>query len=436
MPASQVRKPFDPSNDPTSYSGQENPPETFEVMARRGLKIPGRGASTAKEHKGCGEEEEDTKKYGMAPGTGLAQSFTTPNHNGNLYNQENDKPANQKSPPGLQREKMANRHVGETINYNLGVGTVVEKRGMYITVANNDSKHVDTVHVDQTWKAGEMLENRLWDSMAMEARGMLLYKSKMPTTFIGRTWYQLPDVVKTHLELVSKTPAEGTTGSSDNYFEPSRGGFEGREPGKTRDEGETESYWDKTDTHPNDPPKSDKRQAQALQGLSGSTGAAVVGSHKATAFVTKSDVEHGMYGGITTDQEPLEAQEDYEERKREGRRANQELEDHKTGDKKTRIELEDKAEDDKCETCGSEAHTTSQHDVTKGEDCSTCGGSDHTTAQHDNISKEQQQAAITGKPDMELAEEKKDDQQQAAIMDVRFTCQYKRFASSIYIRVA
>jgi len=252
------------------------------------------------------------KNYGM----GIQNAFTTPNHNGNLYNQENDKPTGEGEKKRVMtsdsaKEKMMRTRVGAVVNYNLGKGTVVSKRGEYLTISHLDGRHVDTVHVGEVWGDGERIFfDKLWDELAAETRNEVLTTAKLPLHYIDRAWHELPHEARDYFATVLK--------ENPGYFEPSAGGHAGREPGITRPD-ESRSHRDSTgEGRRNDPPQDDKRQAPALK--------KVYGIQKPET--EKSDVEHGMYGGINTDLEPMEATEDYEEDKREGDRKQLPYQDH------------------------------------------------------------------------------------------------------------
>jgi len=253
------------------------------------------------------------KNYGM----GIQNAFTTPNHNGNLYNQENDKPTGEGEKKRVMtsdaaKEKMMRTRVGAVVNYNLGKGTIVSKRGEYLTISHLDGRHVDTVHVGEVWGDGErIMFDKLWDELAAETRNEVLGKAKLPLLYIDRAWHELPQEARDYFAEVLK--------EAPGYFEPSGGGHAGREPGITRPD-ENRSHRDSTgEGRRNDPPQDDKRQAPGL---------------KKIYDMQKSDVEHGKYGGITTDQEPLDATDDYEEDKREGDRKQLRYQDHDAADLK------------------------------------------------------------------------------------------------------
>jgi len=75
----------------------------------------------------------------------LEQAFSAPNHNGNLYNTENDKPvddrpmvetgANQKV---VDEKRLERTKVGNEVQYGNTQGIVVKREGEYLTVYNKD----------------------------------------------------------------------------------------------------------------------------------------------------------------------------------------------------------------------------------------------------------------------------------------------------------
>jgi len=297
-------------------------------------------------------------------GGGLNHAFTTPNHNGNLYNTENDKPVKEKTPKGVKEikdkgineERLHFIRVGMHINYSLGKGIIVSKRGPYLSIANDDSKHVDTVHVGEAWQDGErMTYDRTWDTLAMETRNTMLVAARVPVNkFINRTWVMLPRDLQDELSKIAKGAPGFTEGS---------GGPAGREPGISRDS-ETQSYRG-TDKLVNDPPKKVEKPAKGV------AKAFLTDSDYSNAGLDKSDVEHGLYGGVNTNT-PFEASEDYEEDKREGNRKQIPYQDHDAAEQKPQDGY----------NAGGSAYLHEHGPRSKGATCSICGGK-HDTEEHD-----------------------------------------------------
>ena len=263
----------------------------------------------------------------------LEQAFTTPNHNGNLFNQENDQPVNDRPmvETGSNRRTVDNKRlaatkVGQEVHYNGKTGTIVSRDSSFVKIYNSELNKHETVPIGETYFTDDVLfntEQMLWDKMTFDMRQDILHKSNIPQEkYVNRDWFDIPRDVR---QIIKD--------SNEAYTEPSRGGFSGREPGITRDS-ESQSF--RTAINP--------KHVEAPQ------------KDKDAPGLAKSDVEHGMYGGISTDQEPLEATADYEEDKREGDRKQNQLEDHDAQDKKDRIEFEKNV----CPKCG-ESHSESEH---------------------------------------------------------------------------
>jgi len=77
----------------------------------------------------------------------LENAFTTPNHNGNLYNQENDWPVKDptvvedKKPVTIDAKRLARTKVGDVVQYPHGEEVVVGKDSFNIKVFNAEKKY-------------------------------------------------------------------------------------------------------------------------------------------------------------------------------------------------------------------------------------------------------------------------------------------------------
>jgi len=279
----------------------------------------------------------------------LEQAFTTPNHNGNLYNQENDKPVDDKqmvnegdtqdtmyTEPGSNRKvidtkRITRTKVGDIVFHKGEENTVVGKNGYMLKLYNTEKDNIITVPVGETAfvddiLSGDTIEQQVWDRTMMEQRTAMLSKAKVSAKdFVRRDWFDLPKALRTVLKEQS---------SAGVWYEPSAGGFAGREPGMTRDD-ESKSWRDQFN-NPHVFQSTDAPQADALktdikvnpEGIVGEdedgkvkkerqNRAAIVGDndregHEGDTNEKKSDVEHGAYGGVVTDT-PFEATPDYEE---------------------------------------------------------------------------------------------------------------------------
>jgi len=281
----------------------------------------------------------------------LEQAFTTPNHNGNLYNTENDKPVDDKqmvnegdtqdtmyTEPGSNRKvidtkRIQRTKVGDTVIHEGDESTVVGKNGFMLKLYNTDKDTIITVPVGETAfrddiLSGSNIEQQMWDKTSMEARHEMLGKARVnQKDFASRDWFDLPKELRTVLKDQDQ--------SMSGWTEPARGGFAGREPGMTRDD-ESKSWRDQFN-NPHVFTSLNEPQAAALktdikvnpEGIVGEdedgkvhkedrqNRAAIVGDndregHEGDSLETKSDVEHGAYGGVVTDT-PFEATPDYEE---------------------------------------------------------------------------------------------------------------------------
>jgi len=280
----------------------------------------------------------------------LEQAFTTPNHNGNLYNTENDSPVDDKqmvnegdtqdtmyTEPGSNRKvvdtkRIQRTKVGDTVIHNGDETKVVGKNGFMLKLYNENNDVIITVPVGETAFRDDILSNsnieqQVWDRTSMEQRHSMLGKARVDQKdFASRDWFDLPDTLRTVLKEQASNGA---------YTEPAGGGFAGREPGMTRPD-ESKSWRDQFN-NPHVFRSLDQPQADALktdikvnpEGIIGEdedgkvhkedrqNRAAIVGDndregHKGDTEETKSNIEHNALGGVVTDI-PFEASSDYEE---------------------------------------------------------------------------------------------------------------------------
>jgi len=338
----------------------------------------------------------------------LEQAFTTPNHNGNLYNQENDNPVDDKkmvpdtmyTEPGSNRKtidtkRITRTKVGDTVMHNGKEVTVVGKNGYMLKIYDMDlDKHI-TVPVGETIFKDDIIidiEQRIWDKTSMEMRTNLLGKAKVPVKdFVARDWFDLP----TSLRHILKEQA-----SNGAWTEPSGGGFAGREPGMTRDD-ESKSWRDQFN-NPHVFQSTDAPGAPALgktdikvnpEGIVGEdedgkvkkerqNRAAIVGDndregHEGESLETKSDIEHGAYGGVVTDT-PFDATPDYEETITDDKLSGAQEEIAAAGNSPARHpdDPKDRAEEVRVGYMPKKMHEDEK------KTCSVCGAS-HTDEEHD-----------------------------------------------------
>jgi len=318
----------------------------------------------------------------------LEQAFSTPNHNGNLYNTENDKPvddrpmvetgANQKV---VDEKRLERTKVGNEVQYGDTQGIVVKREGEYLTVFNKDQDIQQQIHISDTYFKDDVIMNveaQLWDKINFDARVAILGKANIKSEqatndFVHRDWFDLPESLRDVIK-----DSSGVTAAQ--FTEQPHGGMAGREQGFNDKTQESESWRDLTNNPHVASPYKDKTPDGLEKDLDGSAGAAIVGSpnkededkdekkfHDELADENKSDVEHGVYGGVVTDT-PFDAVPDYEEDQREGHLARQR-------------QIEPTVEPTDPKDNPTDPKWNEEH---KGE---------------------QQQAAITGKPDLKEKEE-------------------------------
>ncbi len=243
------------------------------------------------------EQDPQAREDKTAPGFDKKEekAFVAASPNGNLYNTENDKPVKMEVPQGMEgsnrteidRDRLDHAEVGKEVNYTGGVGVVVERRGMYLTIYNKDADLFEKVHAGETYVPGDAISmgglNKYWDDITAQNKLDLLTNVNIPILkdFQYRRWSQIPREIQNVIK-------EGT------YMgEPQHGGMEGREPAHTGRNEESQSFRDVTQPAHVTRPYKDK----PAKGFS------------------KSDVEQGMYGGISTTQDPMDANDEYEDKR-------------------------------------------------------------------------------------------------------------------------
>ncbi len=292
------------------------------------------------------------------------KSFVQCNPNPNLYNTENgnipvsDTAYVEGGSNRTTREahdvkrvddvKRANQiKLGDSISYAGGEGTVVARENLMIKIADHDSHIISTVPVSETFFKGDIIGSNV------ESQMWDLMQREARSAFLSKAQI-LGDTQKAYLNREWHDIPEDVRDviKEVNYYDGvPHGGVEGREPSHNDRNEESRSFRDVTQPAHVTTPYEDK---------------------SAPAFAKdKSDVEHGAYGGVVTDT-PFDAEDDYEE-------------DTRTGDRKQ-----------------------TQHErVKEPKDPKKYPTDPKWNEQHKG---EQQQAAITGKPDLKKEEEEKNKQ--------------------------
>ena len=243
--------------------------------------------------------------------------------------------------------------VGDDIHYYQngieGRGIVVKMSNEYVMVAKDDGDFED-IHINDTFFVKDIVLNKTWDAMDSSERGEVLEKAHAPSArFITKDWHNLPvelrevltkftgstseagvsrdDETKTHRDqdqsLAANNPTtedeqaeglkkDGDYGGSRSHTRGKKGRC--RRCGNVHPEGSDHVYGKREGTEKgySDDFKEGGYSQQAAKKKK-KKGKKCVSCGKVHA--TKSDVEHGAYGAISTDT-PLDVSEDtgYEER--------------------------------------------------------------------------------------------------------------------------
>jgi len=358
------------------------------------------------------EDEKDTED----------KAFVRCNTDPNLYNTESGQIPMNTPDLGLaetgsnrvrrtDQQKRINRvKLGDTLSYRGTEGTVVARQDTMVKLAENESHIVSVVPISETYYKSDIIgdgnvEVKMWDLMHRDQRVALLSKHGMVTddvqkAYLYREWLEIPEETREILKLET-TGSSGTSG-------PSHGGMAGREPDFSGRNEESRSF----------------RQAMGPKHIH-----APYADKQAPAFSKdKSDVEHGVYGGVVTDT-PIDATDEYEDERPKSKplsgaqTAINEGPSGQTGAKRTvGNEPKDPKESEGIHDRWSEtrkqthepsttpeelAGTTKDGDRGVGQDSSGWQGAKPNAQASEKG--EQQQAAITGKPDLKKEDEEEVD---------------------------
>jgi len=205
----------------------------------------------------------------------------------------------------VDEQKRINRvKLGDTLSYRGGEGTVVHRSNEYVKLADNESHIVTTVPVSETYYREDIIgdgniQAKMWDLMQRDQRSALLNKHNIlgdtQKAYLYRDWNDVPTQVQEILKL--ETAYDSGAGTS-------HGGVEGREPDFSGRNEESRSHRDLTEPHHVIAPYETK-QAPAFNKSE---------EEKVGAKFAKSDVEHGVYGGVVTDT-PIDATDEYEDKR-------------------------------------------------------------------------------------------------------------------------
>jgi len=291
---------------------------------------------------------------GMSNGTSLDHQHQQGDDSRDTY------PKKDKQPAGLKKisdeERVKHAKVGSEVAYTKGHGVIVSKEGSYVTIFNETANAYDQVHAGETYIPGDSISmgimNQLWDQMQMETRIASLHKANVRDVqhFVDRKWSELPISLKDVLKLMpgsasNKPMSQTMTPQGRNTLI----GTTGTKLNTGRTVGEKKKPTESKGPERKRKPAGEGSGSFAAAAAARSTGAPgqkkeepkdegvtfATGLDKATNYgelateiykmrnelnkiaQLKSDVEHGAYGGVVTDT-PFDADNDYEEDKREG----------------------------------------------------------------------------------------------------------------------
>jgi hypothetical protein len=257
----------------------------------------------------------------------------------------------------VDMNKIKHTRVGDDIHYYQngveGRGIVVKMSNEYVLVAKDDGDFED-IHINDTFFVKDIVVNKTWDMMDSGERMEMLTKAHAPSArFVTKDWYNLPvelrdvltkftgstseagisrpDETKTHRDqdqsLAANNPTtddeqakglkkDGDYGGSRSHTTGKKGKC--RRCGNVHPEGTDHVYGKREGTgakkgYSDDFKEGGTSQQQAETKKKKKKGKKCVSCGKVHA--TKSDIEHGAYGAISTDT-PLDVSEDtgYEER--------------------------------------------------------------------------------------------------------------------------
>jgi len=191
--------------------------------------------------------------------------------------------------------KITHTKVGDDIHfYSNGIegrGIVAKMGNSYIQVFKEDGSFSD-IHINDTFFVKDIILNKTWDNMDSTERYEALHKIHAPSPrFIMKSWEQLPTEIKI---LLSKT---GWT----------------YEPGTSKDaESQDHSRTGNQQNTQYDPDTKEKREVSGnTEGIGANPRFGQNQSEKSDVEL-QHDPEGPMLGGIVTNEEPLDAEPDYE----------------------------------------------------------------------------------------------------------------------------
>ena len=100
--------------------------------------------------------------------------------------------------------KITSTRVGDSIHFFVNgtedKGTVVKMDSKFVTVVKDDGNFQD-IHINDTFFIKDIIVNKSWNDMTMEERTVELHKvHAYSPRFLGKSWQELPQELKTVLE--------------------------------------------------------------------------------------------------------------------------------------------------------------------------------------------------------------------------------------------
>jgi len=191
--------------------------------------------------------------------------------------------------------KITHTKVGDDIHFYVNGkedrGIVVKMGSSYIQVFKEDGG-IHDIHINDTFFVKDIVVNKTWDKMDSTERYEALNKIHAPSPrFIMKSWADLPAEIKQLLSKTGWTYEPGTSKDSESQDHSRTGNQQ-----KTQYDADVK-----------------EKDENSSSGRSGSG----IGRNARFGQAGKSDVElqHGsepMLGGVSTIEEPLDAEEDYE----------------------------------------------------------------------------------------------------------------------------
>ena len=275
---------------------QKQPPETGKIVPESSITTPGKDIKP--DIFGDPIENIDSN-VGKEQGYGnLDLAFTQGRGENDIGGQDSEtyigsQETNSKRKTDMN--KITHTKVGDDIHFYVNGkedrGIVVKMGSSYIQVFKEDGG-IHDIHINDTFFVKDIVVNKTWDKMDSTERYEALNKVHAPSPrFIMKSWADLPAEIKQLLSKTGWTYEPGTSKDSESQDHSRTGSQQ-----KTQYDADVK-----------------EKDENSSSGRAGSG----IGRNARFGQAGKSDVElqHGsepMLGGVSTIEEPLDAEEDYE----------------------------------------------------------------------------------------------------------------------------